>query len=159
MRKLTNIFAAAAFAGVTTLAMSAPLLAQSNSVIWMDGGNTVQSGQRALLNENPTRAVKLIKKGLKSKLPDGMRVAGLSDLCIAYQQLGEPEAAKTACDDAIEADPKFWRAYNNRANISYSQEDYLGALQDYEVALALNPSAWQIQHNIDLIRTRYTTAN
>lgn len=148
--------------GITTLGLtlvvaasfaSAPAFAQSVDTIYMHSGSEIKAGKRALRKGNIDRAIVLFEKGLDKKLPRATRVVGLNDLCIAYRLKGDQEAAKLNCDKAIELNPGYWQAYNNRANIYHDQKNYLAALSDYEAALDINPKADVARQNLRAIKT------
>lgn len=147
----------------TTLALvaaftSVPASAQSSDTFYLRSADTLNDARRALRHGNLDRATELFEKGLKQELPRHMRVAGLNNLCIAYRMNGDPEAAKESCGKALALNPGYWRAYNNRANVYYDQENYLAALKDYETALEINPKSGLIRQNIGAIKTLVTSA-
>lgn len=154
--------------GITTLGAtlalaasfaSAPVVAQSVDTIFMHSATEISAGKRALRKGNMERAIVLFEKGLKKRLPERTRVVGLNDLCIAYRLNGDFEAAKESCSKAINLNPRYWRAYNNRANIYHDEQNYLAALSDYEAALAINPKADVTRQNIRAIKTSISMIN
>ena len=52
---------------------------------------------------------------------------------------GDLDAAIQDYDKAIELDPQYAKAYNNRGNARYDQGDLDAAIQDYTKAIELNP--------------------
>jgi tetratricopeptide (TPR) repeat protein len=124
----------------------------------MRSADTLDDAMRALRHGDAGHAVELFEKGLKQELPRHLRVAGLSNLCIAYRMQGALEAAKESCSKAIALNANYWRAYNNRANVYYDQDNFLAALKDYETALEINPKAALVRQNIGAIKTLVTLA-
>ena len=138
---------------------SAPASAQSVDVIYMNAADDIRAGSRALRRNQPTDAIRLLEKGLKKNISENSRVAGLNGLCIAYRLDGDLEKAKENCSKAIALRPGYWRAYNNRANVYYDQENYLAALSDYETALEINPKSDLIRQNLRAVKTSVSMAD
>ena len=59
--------------------------------------------------------MELTKKGLEVAKGSFEHKAALSNLCAGYLMLEKPQQALQACNQVLEEDPTFWRAYNNRA--------------------------------------------
>lgn len=158
MTRKTLIIAATALGMAVSLG-SAPSFAQSTDVIYLNVTNDIKTGRRALRKGNMKRAIVLFERGLKQNIPAGLRVVGHSNLCVAYRLQRDYEAAKENCDRAIALNPRYWRAYNNRANIYHDQENYLAALSDYEAALEINPKADVVRQNLRTIKTSDSMAD
>lgn len=152
MTNKTLLLAAATLGLVASLG-SAPAIAQSVDIIYMNANTDIQAGKRALRHNRPADAIRLLERGLKSNMSESMRVAGLNELCIAYRMDGDLEAAKENCSAAIALSPRYWRAYNNRANVFVDQDNYLAALKDYEAARVINPKSDLVRNNIRAIKT------
>ena len=158
MTNKTLIVAAAAL-GLAVSLGSAPSFAQSTDIIYVNVTNDIKAGGQALRQERTEDAIRLLERGLKQKIPEKLRVIGHNDLCIAYRFAGDPEAAKDNCGKAIALNRKYWRAYNNRANIHYDQGNYLAAQADYEAALRLNPKSKLLRQNAGAIQALLVSAN
>lgn len=137
---------------------SAPSFAQSHDIIYMNSADDIKAGRRALRQDQPAKAVRLLERGLKKNISERSRVVGLNGLCIAYRMDRKPEQAKESCSKAIALSPSYWRAYNNRANIHYDQKDYLAALADYEAALEINPKSDLVRQNLRAVKTSVSIA-
>ena len=59
--------------------------------------------------------VRLTEKGLEIAQGNYEHKTGLSNLCAGYLMINQPEKALKACNEVLELDPDYWRAYNNRA--------------------------------------------
>jgi tetratricopeptide (TPR) repeat protein len=153
-----SLVLAAATLGLAVSFTAAPTFAQSTNTIYLHSADTINAAKRALRHGDAERATALFEKGLKQKLPRRLRVAGLNNLCIAYRLQGDLEAAKESCSQAIELNPNYWRAYNNRANAYYDQQNYLAALTDYEAALEINPKSSLVRQNIGAVKTLVSLA-
>lgn len=68
---------------------------------------------------------------------------GLAD---TYERMGNNKQMEAACTRAIEAGPTYMHPYTKRGYYRFSKGDIEGAKQDYETALALDPS-WTITYN------------
>ena len=53
--------------------------------------------------------------------------------------LGDNKGAIEDYSKAIELDPNYWNAYNNRANSKILLKDYNGAIADFTKTIELNP--------------------
>ncbi len=152
------LLAATAALGLAVSLGSAPSLAQSSDIIYMNSTNDITAGSRALRQNRTDKAIRLLERGLKQKIPAELKVVGFNDLCIAYRFTGELETAKENCDKAIALNARYWRAYNNRANIHYDQSNYLAAQADYATALRLNPKSALLQQNAGAIQALVISA-
>lgn len=56
-----------------------------------------------------------------------------------YLALGQPAKAQAALDTLLKVHPNYWLGRNNRANIRMQNAEYLGAIEDLNVALAKKP--------------------
>ncbi|MCH8862377.1 MAG: tetratricopeptide repeat protein [Proteobacteria bacterium] len=158
MTNKTLIVAAAAL-GLAVSLGSAPAFAQSSDVIYVNAADDISAGKRALRRNQTDNAIRLFERGLKKDIPGRLRVVGHNDLCIAYRFAGDLKAARENCDKAIALNARYWRAYNNRANIYYDQGNYLAAQADYETALRLNPKSKLLRQNAGAIQALVISAN
>lgn len=72
-------------------------------------------GADALVNGDAQRGVELTEKGLAYAKGSYEHKAALSNLCAGYLMVKQPQKALDACNQVLDEDPEFWRAYNNRA--------------------------------------------
>ena len=68
---------------------------------------------------------------------------------------GDNREALTDFNRAIELDPNFSEAYNNRGNLRLDSEDRQGALADFNRAIELNPSNATAHYNRGLLRVDF----
>jgi tetratricopeptide (TPR) repeat protein len=108
-------------------------------------------GQSFYQAENYTQAKELIEQGIAS-LATGTRINGLAEayfrLGWLYQvPLGDLTSAIADYTKAIELDPKYAAAYNNRGFALYDQGDLAAAIKDYTKAIELDPKLAQLYNN------------
>lgn len=149
----------AATLGLAASFGSASASAQSVDTIYVSAPSEISAGSRALRRNRPTEAIRYLEKGLKKNISQESRVSGLNGLCIAYRMDGALEKAKENCSKAIALRPGYWRAYNNRANVYYDQENYLAALSDYEAALEIKPKSKLVRQNLRAVKTSVSMAD
>jgi tetratricopeptide (TPR) repeat protein len=68
--------------------------------------------------------------------------------------LGETEAAEVAFSEALEHDPKHYRAHTNLGNVALEAGRTDEAIAHYERALALNPNFANAHHNLGVAYRR-----
>lgn len=78
--------------------------------------------------------------------------AGLSTIQAAQDHLdqGRPEQAATVLDQLIADQPDFTEAWNRRAVLRYTQQDYRGAITDCQEVLARIPYHFGALHGLGL---------
>ena len=111
-------------------------------------------GAEALMNGHASRGVELTEKGLEIAQGRYEKKAALSNLCAGYLLLNRPEEALKACDQVIELDPKYWRAYNNRALVYLE----LGELQKSEADVMRGEELRPKSRNLQLTKSRVLDA-
>lgn len=143
------------FIAASLLMVSLPA-AQANAadVIRIHSSDLLRQGITALRKGNMERAIVSLEKFLDQPASRSNRVAAHNNLCIAYHFAGDLDNAIEQCDLAIELNPKYWRAYNNRGNVHLTAGAYAEAGSDYETALDINPKARAAKENLELIRSR-----
>ena len=104
------------------------------NVFLADGARAIQTGDYAL-------GVDLTLKGLKLNPRAKQRVAALSNVCAGYIGLKLYHDAKSYCDAAIEINPNFWRAYNNRAVLLLRTGNTLAAIEVLKQGLEIRPGS------------------
>jgi tetratricopeptide (TPR) repeat protein len=97
---------------------------------------------QACLNLSGDGALKACDRAMASGHFDGREAAALF-ATRGYQRQAKNDLAGALSDygQAIERDPTFVTAFNNRGNIYRDKGDYDQAIADYDRALALNPDS------------------
>jgi tetratricopeptide (TPR) repeat protein len=98
-------------------------------------------GAKALISGHGQRGVELTRKGLEVAQGAFEHKAALSNLCVGYLMIEEPEKALQACNEVLEQDPEFWRAYNNRALVYMELGRYVESEADIQSGQALRPES------------------
>ncbi|MEE8294169.1 MAG: tetratricopeptide repeat protein [Sphingomonadales bacterium] len=139
------------FIAAVMLAIAVPTAqADTTQTIWLHPSELLDQGTQALRSGDYKRAIKSFKRFLKEPATKSSRVTAHSNLCIAYEFVGDLEAAVKQCNIAIKLNPKHWRAYNNRGNAHLAAGDYEAASADYQLALKINPKAEAVLENLKL---------
>lgn len=84
-------------------------------------------------NDRESRAQEEWEKEEKLTVGDYVRMG------IAYRRSKKYDKAINAYNQALQLNPNYERAYNNRGNVYYDLKEYEKAIQDYNKALELNP--------------------
>ena len=117
------------------------VLAQSNTTVIGPSNPNLQYGADALLAGDADEGVRLTLVGLKFAAGARERQTAKSNLCAGYFMLREYDTALAYCDEVLEENDGYWRAYSNRALIYVK----LGRLEDAERDLqkgeAIRPSS------------------
>ncbi len=127
--------------------------AGTSEIIRLRSSDLLTQGIRALRQGDMERAIVSLERFLKEPASRSNRVAAHNNLCIAYEYVGDLDAAAKQCSIAIELNPKYWRAYNNRGNVHLASGAYDAASADYQLALEINPKAKAAQENLTLAET------
>ncbi len=101
----------------------------------------LSDGVIALKEGDPKRAVKLLEKGLQFTHTERNFTITLSNIRAAYVLMEEHDKAVTYCTRALEINPNFWRAFNNRALAHLGAKRFPEADADIQAGLALSPTA------------------
>lgn len=146
MNKLIPTFIAAVMLVITVPTAQA----DTKDIIWFNSSDLLRQGIRALRQGDMERAITVLEKFLKEPATKSNQVAAHNNLCIAYEVVGDLEAAVEQCSIAIELNPKHWSAYNNRGNVYFTLGHYKAAGADYQLALEINPKAVVVLDNLKL---------
>ena len=102
-------------------------------------------GADALLNGDYEEGVELTRKGLAVAQGRKEYKTGLANLCAGYYMMGQLQPALDACNEVVELDPNFWRAYNNRALVLLAMGRYEESAADVDKGIELRPNARKLQ--------------
>ena len=106
----------------------------------------------AALNAGDAEAgVRLSLRGLEIAQGNRERKTAHSNLCAGYLLMDKPRVALKHCDEAIAIDPKFWRAYNNRALVYLRLERFAESEADVATGQALRPSSVKLKETRGLL--------
>ena len=138
---------------VGLLFASAAAEAEKDSSTPIDGPKTVigprnpmlVDGADALFNGDYEKGVELTRKGLAVAQGRQEHKTGLTNLCAGYYMLGQLQSALEACNEVVELDPNFWRAYNNRALVLMKMGRYEESEADVSKGIELRPNARKLQ--------------
>ncbi len=111
-------------------------------------------GAEALLAGDTERGIRLTRLGLDAAASTRERLAGLSNLCAAHLRRSDWDTAMAYCNEALELQPRFWRALVNRALIHTRLASYDAADADLEVAEEIAPGS----HNVKAARALWRDA-
>jgi tetratricopeptide (TPR) repeat protein len=99
------------------------------------------NGARALLSGNIEEGIRLTRLGLDAAFGSREQQAGLSNLCAGYLRLDDLEQALHYCDQALDLNPRNWRALSNRALVFIMLERYRAADDDLTLAEEVAPNS------------------
>lgn len=138
----------------SSILFSQTVLAQdeaTNTIIIGPTNLPLSEGVAALKEGDAKRALPLLQQGLRRVTADRDFVIALSNICAAYVLLEDYPTAISYCTRAIEMNPRFWRAMNNRALAHLGAGDYPAADADIRRGLEIAPQAT----NLSRTRLRY----
>jgi tetratricopeptide (TPR) repeat protein len=99
------------------------------------------NGAKKLLSGEVEEGIRLTRLGLDVAFGSRERQAGLSNLCAGYLRLENLEQALHYCNQALEINPRNWRALSNRALVFIFQEKYRAADDDLTLAEEVAPNS------------------
>lgn len=146
LRILANSLAAAALllSGSLSPAAESELDAGARTILGPKNP-ALADGAEALLSGRIERGIELTRRGLDAAANDRERLAGLSNLCAGYLRLSEWDTAIGYCNQALELNPRFWRALVNRALIHTRLSRYDEADADLDLAEEIAPGSRKVQ--------------
>ncbi len=130
IQRLSRAFAVA---GLCLASLSA--IAQQNTTVLGPSNPDLYNGANALLAGDAEEGVRLTLLGLKFERSGRDRLTGLANLCAGYIMLGQLETALTYCDQVLEQNDDYWRAYSNRALAYVKLGRFEEAEQDLQKAV------------------------
>ncbi len=136
IQRLSRAFAVAGLCLASLIA-----LAQQSTTVLGPSNLDLYNGANALLAGDAEEGVRLTLLGLKFERSGRDRLTGLSNLCAGYIMLGQLETALTYCDQVLEQNDDYWRAYSNRALAYVKLGRFEEAEQDLQKAEALAENA------------------
>lgn len=124
--------------------LSQSLFAQedaSNKTVIGPTNVPLSEGVELLKNGDAKAALPLLKQGLRRVTADRHFAIALSNICAAYVLLEDYPAAISYCTRALEMNPRFWRAMNNRALAHLGAGNYPAADADIRQGMEISPNA------------------
>ena len=142
-----------ALAALVTSAEAASEAAATRSVIGPDN-QYLSDGSNALRAGDFEEGVRLTLRGLEMDPFGRHKADALSNLCAGYIGLNQLDEALRYCDEAIEANPDHWRAYNNRAAALLRKGDEGGARAAIFRGLAVAPESRTLNRALENLDAR-----
>jgi len=124
-------------------------VAQESKTVIGPSNPDLHNGANALLAGDAEEGVRLTLLGLQHEPSGRNRLIGMSNLCAGYIMLEELDTAVSYCDQALEKNDRYWRAYSNRALAYVKLERYEEAEQDLQKAEQLTSTA----RNVKIVRS------
>lgn len=126
--------------------------AQEAKTVLGPANPALSDGAEALLAGKTEEGIRLTRIGLGRAANDRERVAGHSNLCAGYVQLGKLDDALRHCNAALELNELHWRALTNRALAYIRLENFDAASKDLDAAAAIAPNSRHIRDARALLR-------
>ena len=123
----------------------APAIAQTNPLDLSDPKALEQRGDLYMVRKFYPEAIGIYNRLVKL---DSRNAVYHNKLGIAYHQMQNLDAAKSAYRAAIRLNPRYSEATNNLAAVEYAQKHYRSAILTYLKALELSPSAAVVYSNL-----------
>ena len=133
----TFVKSAPLVAALCLLAMS--VFGQDNKTVLGPGNLPLYDGAAALKAGDAREGVKLTLLGLSQARDSRERRTAKSNLCAGYVLLEAYATALVYCDEVLEEDDKYWRAYSNRALVYIKLRRLDEAHQDLLKGEAISP--------------------
>ena len=119
--------------------LATSVLGQNNKTVLGPGNLPLHDGAAALLAGDAKDGVKLTLLGLSQAHDSRERRTAKSNLCAGYALLENYATALAYCDEVLEEDDKYWRAYSNRALVYIKLRRFDEAQQDLLKGEAISP--------------------
>ncbi len=136
---------------IVLLAWSQVAAEEDNRTIIGPRNPQLAEGAQALNAGDAEEGVRLTLRGLEIAQGDRERKSAHSNLCAGYLLMDQPIAALKHCDEAIAIDPRFWRAYNNRALVYLRLDRFEESEADVARGQALRPSSVKLKETRGLL--------
>ncbi len=146
-----KLFATAA-AYAVALFIVVPALAQNVDTIQLRQNDLISQAYSAMQRGDLERAITIGERALETDLTAAQQVVVHNNLCVSLHMQGDLENGASHCSAALDVNPNYWRAFNNRANIYFDGERFADAEADYTRALELNPGSNVVRENLGLVR-------
>jgi tetratricopeptide (TPR) repeat protein len=114
---------------------------QENKTVLGPGNLPLHDGAQALMAGDAKEGVKLTLLGLSQSNSFRERRTAKSNLCAGYALLEDYATALSYCDEALQMDDEYWRAYSNRALVYIKLRRFDEAQQDLVKGEAISPNA------------------
>jgi len=101
----------------------------------------LHDGAAALRAGDAEEGIRLTRIGLSQARNSRERQAAYSNLCAGHVLLGQYELGLPYCDDALEENPRHWRARCNRAVIYIKLRRFEEANEDLLVGEEISPNS------------------
>ncbi len=121
--------------------MSLCAIAQQSKTVLGPSNPDLYNGANALLAGDAEEGVRLTLIGLKYEASGRDRLIAMSNLCAGYIMLEQLEIALTYCDQVLEQNDDYWRAYSNRALAYVKLGRFEEAERDLQKAEAIAENA------------------
>ena len=119
--------------------LATSVFGQDNKTVLGPSNLALHDGAAALRAGDATEGVKLTLLGLSQAHDARERRTAKSNLCAGYALLEVYATALAYCDEVLEEDDKYWRAYSNRALVYIKLRRFDEAQQDLLKGEAIRP--------------------
>lgn len=136
---------------IVLLAWSQVAAEEDNRTIIGPRNPPLAEGAEALNAGDAEEGVRLSLRGLELAQGNRELKSAHSNLCAGYLLMDKPLKALEHCDEAIAIDPKFWRAYNNRALVYLRLDRFEESEADVAKGQALRPSSVKLKETRGLL--------
>jgi len=115
--------------------------AQESKTVIGPSNPDLYDGANALLAHDAEEGVRLTLLGLQRESSSRNRLIAMSNLCAGYIMLDQLDTALSYCNQVLEKNDRYWRAYSNRALAYVKLERYEEAERDLQEAESLTTTA------------------
>ena len=121
------------------------VLAEDSRTVIGPSNIALRDGAQELQTGDPKEGVRLTLIGLSQATDGRERRTARSNLCAGYALLGDYATALSYCNEVLQDDDSYWRAYSNRALIYIKLRRFDEALEDILKGEAISPQAKTLQ--------------